>query len=82
MPRNKITDLNDHLFAQLERLNDEDLTPEKLQVEIERAKAVAAVASNIIGLAKVTVDAAKLLDKNDRLKNDLPLLFDKKKEDA
>ena len=82
MPRNKITDLNDHLFAQLERLNDEDLTPEKLQVEIERAKAVAAVASNIIGVAKVTVDAAKLLDKNDHLKNDLPLLFDKKKEDA
>ena len=31
--RNKIPDLNNHLFEQLERLNNEDLTPEQLKDE-------------------------------------------------
>lgn len=58
--KNKIQDLNDHLFAQLERLNDEDLTSEQLQKEITRSKAVSSVASQIINNARLALDATRL----------------------
>lgn len=58
--RNKSSDLNNHLFAEIERLGDEDLTPEQLVVEQQRAKAIALVARQIIGNAKVALDASKL----------------------
>lgn len=38
--RNSLDDLNNHLFAQMERLSDEDLSSETLQSEISRAKAI------------------------------------------
>lgn len=58
--KNKIQDLNDHLFAQLERLNDEDLTQDQLEKEIVRSKAVSGIASQIINNARLALDATRL----------------------
>lgn len=48
MTQNKLSDLNNHLFEQLERLNDESLTTEQLVKEVERTKAMALIATKII----------------------------------
>ena len=59
--QNKIEDLNNHLFAQLERLNDEDLTGEQLEEEIRRAKAIASISSQIIDTADITLRAVEIM---------------------
>lgn len=46
--QNTLGDLNNHLFAQLERLTDEDLSAEEVMREIQRSKAVTGLASQII----------------------------------
>ena len=58
--KNKLTDLNDHLFAQLERLSDEELDGDDLKQEISRGKAVAALASQITETARLRVGVAKM----------------------
>lgn len=55
--KNKLTDLNNHLFAQLERLGDESLTGDKLKEEITRSKAISSVSSQIVNNARLALDA-------------------------
>lgn len=57
--KNKLIDLNNHLFQQLERLNDEDLSGEKLQDEIERSKAITGVSKEVVSNARLVLDAEK-----------------------
>ena len=60
--RNTLGDLNNHLFAELERLNNEDLTVEELETEINRAHAIQGVAGSIISNAQTVLDAQKFQD--------------------
>ena len=57
--KNKLTDLNNHLFAQLERLGDEDTIGEKLDEEISRSKAITGISKEIVGNARLVLDAQK-----------------------
>lgn len=59
--KNKFSDLNNHLFAQIERLSDESIKKEKLTEEITRARAVTAVATQIINNGKLILEAQKAL---------------------
>lgn len=60
--KNTMLDLNNHLFEQMERLNDDDLEGDALQQEIDRAKAMEGIASQIVANAKVTLEIAKTAD--------------------
>lgn len=60
--QNKLTDLNNHLFEQLERLNDEDLTEEELDKEIKRSKAMTNIATNIINNGNLILNSMKFME--------------------
>ena len=69
--QNTLKDLNNHLFAQLERLGDEDLSQEKLNREVARSEAVVKIASTITDNANTVLRAVKL--KEEGLNADLQL---------
>lgn len=57
-----MADLNDHLFMQLERLNDESLTQDELKAEIDRSRAVAKISQGIIANGNLILRAAEFND--------------------
>ena len=58
--KNKMSDLNNHLFAQMQRLSEEDLTPEQMEIEVKRTSALVSVADQITGNVDLQLKAAKL----------------------
>ena len=76
MQSNTLMALNNHLFEQLERLNDEELTDEQLEKEISRAKAMTDVSSKIIDNAKLSLDAEKLKNEYGRKEITLPKMLE------
>lgn len=73
--KNKLTDLNNHLFAQLERLSEEDLTPENIEQEVKRAAAIVDVAEQIARAADLQLKAATLIaNHGDRFRAPLAML--------
>lgn len=60
MTKNTLGDLNNHLFEQMERLNDDDLTDEELTKEIKRADAMSDIATQVIDNASLVLKAHKV----------------------
>ena len=58
--KGNLATLNNHLFAQLDRLSHQDMTPEQIEQEARRAEAIVSVADQITGSAKLQLNAAKL----------------------
>ena len=78
--KNKLIDLNNHLFEQLERLNDDDLNGDALKSEIERSKAITNVAGKIIENASIGLEAEKLKVEYGRRDIILPEMLENKDE--
>lgn len=57
--KNKLTDLQNHLFAQLERLGEEQLSSEQLAIEVKRSQAMSSLAKNCIDNAALMLEGAK-----------------------
>lgn len=74
--QNKLSDLNNHLFAQLERLGEEELSGEKLMEEINRAKAVTDVAQQIIAGGALVLKAKIVADNSVDVKFALPAMLE------
>mgnify|MGYP001374529062 CR=1 FL=1 len=62
MAKNKLSDLNDHLFEMMERLNDDTLMEEHGEKEINRAKAMSDIGKTIIENGKLVLEAQKHAD--------------------
>lgn len=77
--KNTLADLNNHLFEQMERLNDDDLNSDELDKEIKRAKAMTDVSSQIIENAALGLSAEKLRAEYGNREIHLPGMLENKK---
>lgn len=65
MTKNKLDNLNDHLFAQIERLCEEGADPVKIERETRRSMALAVLADQTIRNAALQIQAAKIIHDHD-----------------
>lgn len=82
MAKNTLEDLNNHLFDQLERLLDDDLSKEELDKEVTRAKAVTSVAEVIVRNGELALGVMKHVNeyRTDGHLAPIPKMLEPKKE--
>lgn len=75
--------LNKFLFAALERLDVENMTPQQIETEAARAEAIVQVADRITENTKTMIAAARLYaDHGDKILKHLPMIGNGKKDAA
>lgn len=60
--KNTLSDLNNYLFEQIERLQDDSLSDEQFEKEVERSKSITNVAKAIIENGSLAFQARKHMD--------------------
>lgn len=60
--KNTLSDLNNALFEQLERLNDDDMTEEQLDRELRKTDATVKIAEKIIANGELAFKTMKHMD--------------------
>ena len=60
--KNTLSDLNNILFEELDKLSDDDLSGEKLDEEIKRARAMGAIGEKILYTGELQLKAMKHMD--------------------
>jgi hypothetical protein len=74
--KNTLGDLNNHLFAQLERLSDEELKGDDLKEEIKRARAVTSIASQIVAAGHLVLNAKKAAENSTEVDPKIPKMLE------
>lgn len=81
--KNRLSDLNDHLFAQMERLSEEGLDADRMDTEVQRTQSIVSLANQIVGNADLQLKAAKLYAEHGQgVLQMLPQIGSSKPEDA
>jgi len=62
--KNGLTDLNNYLFEQIERLNDDTLSAEELKIAVTKANAITQIADTIIKNGELALKIAVVQNKN------------------
>ena len=75
--KNSLQDLNNYLFEEIERLNDDEElnNDEKFDKEIKRSKALTTVAQTIINNANLVLAAKKYSDENGLNSKEMPKML-------
>jgi hypothetical protein len=60
--KNKLSDLNNHLFETIEFLGDRSIKGEDLKEEVFRAEEICKVSGQIIAAGRLVLDAVKAAD--------------------
>ncbi len=60
--KNKLSDLNNYLFESIERLMDDELSDEELEIEIKRSETVQKMAKTIIDNGALALQVQKHFD--------------------
>lgn len=80
--KNSLADLNNHLFEMIERLNDDELTTEQMELEQKRIGAVVDISKTILEAGRLQFEVLKMQTdfNHDVKKDDMPelLMIDKR----
>lgn len=60
--KNTLSDLNNYLFAQLEKLDDDELTDDKLEQELKKTDALVKISEKIIQNGELAFKTMKHMD--------------------
>jgi hypothetical protein len=79
MMKNNLNEVNNYLFEQLERLNEDDILKEgdNFKKEIQRSKAISSLCSTIVSNANLILNAKKYADELGLKENEVLKLEDK-----
>ena len=80
--QNNLSDLNNHLFAQLELLSSGELNNEELEAEIKKSKVMTSISTQILKIADVQLKAIKTAENCGLLNEEMPALLKTKDSQA
>ena len=75
--KNNLSDLNNHLFAQLERLGNEGMNADELESEVKRSSSIIGISREVVSNATLQLKAIELSAEYKGVikKDDMPTLL-------